>query len=237
MAKSLDIGFAVRARQVADRYVDDSQAQNGGRVEQLKIAERIEVAEIAPPRHHAPVIETRNEFRPAERIADANIQNPAERFCEENISQPVEKAHGVPFHRVHQPRTVNEIAEALAIGFVEAPQHFGRHGQVRVQNDEKRLGGMRKTESYRIRLAFSGLLQRLNSKAVAITCGHALDLLPRSVARMPFHKNDFGLAAEARKTLERIFDVAALVACRNDAGDSRPGLPASRAQNNDIRQA
>src|SRR5204863_40601 len=149
------------------------------------------------PRHHALEVDARNEFRPAERIADADIQNPAERFCEENISQPVEKAHGVPFHRVHQPRTVNEIAEALAIGFVEAPQHFGRHGQVRVQNDEKRLGGMRKTESYRIRLAFSGLLQRLNSKAVAITCGTKVlgsspSLIPNRFARL-YSERRYGL--------------------------------------------
>src|SRR6266513_4221418 len=146
MAKPLDIGFAIGARQVANGYVNNSQSQNSGRVEELKITERIEIAEIAPPGHHALEVAARNEFRPAERITDADIQNAAERFCEENISQPVEKAHCIPFHRVHQPRTVNEIAEALAIGFVEAPQHFGRHGQVRVQNDEKRLGGMRKTE-------------------------------------------------------------------------------------------
>src|SRR5216683_8111427 len=96
---------------------------------------------------------------------------------------------------------------------------------------------MSKTESYGVRLAFSSLPYGLNSKTVAIKCGHALDLLPRSVARMSLDKDNFGLATEIWKTLERIFDVAAFVARRDDAGDSRPRLPAKRTKKNDIRQA
>ncbi len=134
MSKSLDIGFTVGTRQVSDGDVHNPQSQNRGRVEQLKIAERVEVSEIAPPRHHALVIVARNQFRAAKRIANANPQYPAEHFREENIAQPVKKAHGVPFHGVNQPRAIYKIAESLAIRFVEAPQHFGRHGQIRIQN-------------------------------------------------------------------------------------------------------
>src|SRR5260370_41272432 len=103
----MDIGFAVSARNVADGYVNDSQSQCSGGVEQLEIAERIEVAEIAPPCLHALIVGARDEFRPAERIADANIQNPAEHFREENISQPSKKAHCIAFRRIYQPPSVN----------------------------------------------------------------------------------------------------------------------------------
>src|SRR5260370_17287054 len=96
---------------------------------------------------------------------------------------------------------------------------------------------MSKTESYGVRLAFSSLPYGLNSKTVAIKRGHALDLLPRSVARMSLDKDNFSLATEIWKTLERIFDVAVFVARRDDAGDSRPRFPAKRAQNHDIPQA
>src|SRR5260370_38834377 len=54
---------------------------------------------------------------------------------------------------------------------------------------------------------------------------------------MSLDKDNFSLATEIWKTLERIFDVAVFVARRDDAGDSRPRLPAKRAQNHDIRQA
>src|SRR5260370_5189177 len=107
VAKTLDIGFAVCARQVANGNVDNSKSQNSGRVEQLKITERIEVAEITPPSDHALVVAALDEFRPAQRIADAHIQNAAKHFRKENISQPVEKAHGIAFHRVNQPVTVD----------------------------------------------------------------------------------------------------------------------------------
>src|SRR5258708_8281147 len=237
MAKALDVGFAVRTREVANGNVDNSQSQNCGRVEQLKITERIEVAKIAPPRRHALVVAALDKFCPAQRITDANIQNPAEHFREENIPQPVEKAHGIAFHRVNQPRTVDEIAEALTIGCVEAPEHFGRHGQIGIQNGQERLSRMSKPESYGVRFALSGLLQGLNLKTAAIKRCNTLDLFPSPVVRMPFHKYYFCFATQTRKTLQRVFYVAALVAGGDDAGDSRAGRSAKRAQDNDIRQA
>jgi len=46
---------------------------------------------------------------------------------------------------------------------------------------------------------------------------------------MSFHKDNFSLRNRDLETLERIFDVAAFVARWDDAGESRPRLPAKRA--------
>jgi hypothetical protein len=56
VVKTPNIGFTVRACQIANWDIDDSQSQHGSGKQQLKISEWIEVTEITAPPLHAPVV-------------------------------------------------------------------------------------------------------------------------------------------------------------------------------------
>ena len=56
MSKAADIRAAVLACKVSYRNIDYAETHNRGREEQLKIADRIEIAEIAAPRDKAAIV-------------------------------------------------------------------------------------------------------------------------------------------------------------------------------------
>jgi|HubBroStandDraft_6_1064221.scaffolds.fasta_scaffold147957_3 hypothetical protein len=61
MLEPLNVRFAVGARELAYRHVHDSKTQLGSWEEQLEVAERIKLAKIFSPRHHALTIVPHNE--------------------------------------------------------------------------------------------------------------------------------------------------------------------------------
>ena len=76
MAEPMNIRAAVLAREITNRDVHRIQTQNGRGKQQLEVAERIEVAEIAPPRAHPLIIVAGDQLGAAKRVAQPGIQHP-----------------------------------------------------------------------------------------------------------------------------------------------------------------
>src|SRR6202795_2499481 len=136
VAEALDICFTISPRQIPYRNVDDFEAELGRGKEQFEVAERIELAEVFSPGHHALVIVPGDKLRAAQRIAETYIQDGAQHFCKENISHAVQGSHRRAFHRIDQPRPVDEIAVPLVVCKGKSRKHFRWHGKIRGQNNE-----------------------------------------------------------------------------------------------------
>jgi hypothetical protein len=65
MAKTADVRRPVRPRAVPNRNIPHSESENRGREKQLKIPERIEIAEMLPPGNHPLVIVAGQKLRSA----------------------------------------------------------------------------------------------------------------------------------------------------------------------------
>src|SRR5689334_16576445 len=56
MTKATDIGAPVLPRQIPDRDIHHTQRHDRCGIEQFEIAERVEITEVAPPRHKTFVV-------------------------------------------------------------------------------------------------------------------------------------------------------------------------------------
>ena len=95
-----DVRRSIGASTVADGNVDHSHAEDGSWKYEFEIAKRIEVPEVAAPGRHAFVVVTRQEFRAAQRVTQARIENRGQHFGKTNIAKPIEEPHGVSLHRI-----------------------------------------------------------------------------------------------------------------------------------------
>src|SRR5687768_3962955 len=159
VAEPSDVGCSVGSRAVIHGNVDYTGTKDCGREQELEVAERIEVAEIMSPSHESFVIAMRHELGPAEAVTEPYVQHEAEQLGKEHVPEPVEKSHGFAFHWVHEARPVDEVCRTFAVGIVEARQSLRRHREIRVENRQHLTTRLREPEAYRIRLAFTHLLE------------------------------------------------------------------------------
>src|ERR1700686_1302276 len=141
VAEARDLGLPIGAGPVADRQLDDAQVLLGGAEDQVEVAERIDLAEEASGPRDALVVLAEEDLRPAERVLEALLEDGGQREAEHLVADHVEEPHRLPFHRVDEPRAVDELAPALGDGRVELGQVLGRHGQIRVEEEEDAAGG------------------------------------------------------------------------------------------------
>ena len=76
MAESADLGHAVSPLTVPDRQLRDLHVQSGSAEEQIKIAERVEVAEERPTLCDLLVVSAQERLGPAEGVLDLLLQDP-----------------------------------------------------------------------------------------------------------------------------------------------------------------
>src|SRR5262249_24876426 len=109
-----NLGLAVGAAGVADRNLDRLEAELGGAEDQIEIAERIEIAEIAATGLEARIVGAGQRLGAAQRIGEPLREQPGEQQREALVGDEVEKTHGLVFHRIDQARAVDELALAGA---------------------------------------------------------------------------------------------------------------------------
>src|SRR5438876_5238046 len=119
MSKAADAGSPISSGPIPDGNIDDSQAEDRSRKEELEIPKWIKIAEIRSPPNDPLIVMSRNQFGSTEGIGKRRIENEAQRLGEEDISETIQEAHRFALHWVDQTGPVNEVGEALAIRFVE----------------------------------------------------------------------------------------------------------------------
>ena len=176
-----------------------------------------------PPSDEALVIAPRDQLRPAQTVAESNVEHEAQQLGEEHVAKPVEKPHRLAFHRIDEPRAVDEVCRALAVRVVKPRQPLRRHREVGIENRQHVARRFRETEPYGIGLAFADLLKRADTQPVPPIPRrrHALDFLPRAIARVSLDEDHFGGGAEIRHASQRILDVSTLVAGGNHDAERR----------------
>src|SRR5581483_8533470 len=93
VAEAADVRLAVHARAVADGEVDDPQAEARGTVQQVEVAERVEVAEVLARLRDLLVRAAREHLRPAERVLHVLAGGRLEDDREEPVAERVEEPH------------------------------------------------------------------------------------------------------------------------------------------------
>src|SRR5688500_18826777 len=73
VVKPADIGRSVGSRPVIHGNVNYTGTKYGGRKEQLEVAERVEVAEVAAPSYEALVIASRHQLSAAEAVTQPDV--------------------------------------------------------------------------------------------------------------------------------------------------------------------
>ena len=76
MAPAIDVRASVGSFAITNGHLNDFQVQLGSAEQQIKIAERIKVAEIRSIRHQLVVITLANGLRSAKRVPDGLTQQP-----------------------------------------------------------------------------------------------------------------------------------------------------------------
>ncbi len=97
---------------VAYWHLDDRYPQAGRAEKQVEIAERVEVAEMLAPGLDLCVVRFEQHLRTAQRVTDRLFQKPREKLAEEPVADIVHELHGPLFHRVHEPRPIDETSLA-----------------------------------------------------------------------------------------------------------------------------
>ena len=119
------------------------------------------------------------------------------------------------FHRIGETATIDELAFVRMDCFPELRQLFRRHGEIAIQNHEHIAGCRVEAGIDGVGFALAGLTQRLDVD-LWISADHPLNLTPGAIAGMAFDENDLKRVGEARHALDGRFNIAALVARRND---------------------
>src|SRR5438034_7152848 len=97
MAQALNAGGAVRTFEIADRQLGDLEVQPNRSEEEIEVAEGVEVPEILPIRRDARVVVTQEHLRPAQRVAEALIEEKAEGPAEDLVPEQVQNPHCLSF--------------------------------------------------------------------------------------------------------------------------------------------
>src|SRR6185437_14565571 len=91
MAKARNLGLAIGPTGVPDRHFDDFQGQLRGAEDQIEIAERIEIAEIAASGLEPLVVGAPQHFGAAQRVGETLSEQPAEGVREQLVGDEIEK--------------------------------------------------------------------------------------------------------------------------------------------------
>jgi hypothetical protein len=75
-------------------------------------------------------------------------------------------------------------------------------------------------QSHGIGLSFAGLLERFNPKAVLVFNGNTLNLVPGSVARVTFDKNDLSSAPEIWESFDSVLDITPFIPNGDDTANT-----------------
>src|SRR5579863_1371178 len=217
------LGFAEGARLVVDWRLDEFQILFRCSEDQVEIAERIEIAEIAPLAREHLVILAHENLGAAQRIGEAGVDEIAEQIGKEPVGKLVERAHRLGFHRIDQAGAVDEFGLAGLDHRVEFRQRLRWHRQIGVQDHQHVAGRGRKAFSHRVALTLALLLENLDIPAILVGITDALAFLKGAVAGISFDKQDFLGSAEPRHSKNCILDIAPLVAARDQ--DARGKLP------------
>src|SRR5688500_2218786 len=97
---ALDVRRAVCPFAVADGEIDDGEIEPRGAEEQVEVAERVEVPEVAAVGGQLLVVVAAQHLGAAQGVLDRLPQQPREGQPEELVPQEVREAHRLPFHGV-----------------------------------------------------------------------------------------------------------------------------------------
>jgi len=103
MAESADLGHAVGPLTVPDRQLRDLHVQSRRAEEQVKIAERVEVAEERPTLCDLLVVSAQECLGPAEGVLDPLLQDPGKGQAEKLVADQIQRPHGLSLHGVNEP--------------------------------------------------------------------------------------------------------------------------------------
>src|SRR5438445_3134673 len=103
VAPALDVRRPVGTLAVTDRHLDDLQSELGCAEEQIEVAERIEVTEVAPIGGDSLIFAARQNLGAAQRVFDRLSHQPRESQAEELVTDQVQGAHRLLLHRIDEP--------------------------------------------------------------------------------------------------------------------------------------
>jgi hypothetical protein len=109
MPPSLYLNIPVLPIPVSDRHINNFPIQTGRAEQQVKIAERVEIAEIRAIGHDAGIILLPEHFRSAKSVFNGLAEEPTEEFSKNMICNHVQKSHGFIVHWIHHSAPINEL--------------------------------------------------------------------------------------------------------------------------------
>src|SRR5262249_34507244 len=130
MAETRDLRFPIGPARIPDRDFNRFEPELGGAEYQIKVAERIEISEVIAAGLDAQIIGTAERFGSAQSVGEPLRKQPAEQERENLVGDKIEKLHGLLFHWVDQPRSVDEFALAGGDGVKEFRKLLRRHRKV-----------------------------------------------------------------------------------------------------------
>ncbi len=216
MFEALDVRCSVRAFLVADGYFDDLKVVFCRAEEQVKVAERVEIAEVSASFFDFFVVCFEKDFRAAECVFDALVKEPGEDEAEHFVAEEVEGAHGFFFHGIDESCAVDEFAVLFLEREVEFGEVFRRNSHVRVKDHEDVAGCLVESFPDGVSFASAGSLVNEEDFFIGIFFYDVFDCCCAVVFVFFVDKDDFLSGPESRNALDDFLDVACFVAGRDD---------------------
>src|SRR4029077_13193461 len=109
MAPATNVCRSVLPVTIPNRHVHDLKMLFAGTEEQIKIAERIKIAEEVAVPFNLLVIGSMQHLRSAKGVLNGLAEQPAESVAKEFVRNNVAELHCLTFHRIDQANPVDEI--------------------------------------------------------------------------------------------------------------------------------